>query len=100
MQLSCTSILSPDTVRSKPIVQPTRCACASAHAEPNARDLDAPLTSETFAAPETYLANAGCAAFALLNAGMTSLAKRSSCSSATASGTPTERLTEMRSIAG
>src|SRR3984893_15568145 len=39
-------------------------------------------------------------ALAPLNAGITSFAKRSSCSKATFSGTPTERLTEMRSSAG
>ena len=49
-----------------------------------------------------YFARAGCFTSTLvsLNAGITSLAKRSSCSSANASGTPTDRLTEMRSSAG
>src|SRR5215472_226402 len=42
----------------------------------------------------------GCCALASLNAGITSFANRSSCSKATFSGTPTERLTEMRSSAG
>src|SRR5215469_15560028 len=42
----------------------------------------------------------GCGALASLNAGITSFANRSSCSKATFSGTPTERLTEMRSSAG
>src|SRR5215813_3756677 len=41
----------------------------------------------------------GCCALASLNAGITSFANRSSCSKATFSGTPTERLTEMRSSA-
>src|SRR5262245_39035902 len=42
----------------------------------------------------------GCGALAALNAGITSFANRSSCSKATFSGTPTERLIEMRSSAG
>src|ERR1700746_2678423 len=42
----------------------------------------------------------GWGALASLNAGITSFANRSSCSKATFSGTPTERLTEMRSSSG
>src|SRR6516165_7927040 len=45
-------------------------------------------------------ATIGCGALASLNAGITSFANRSSCFKATFSGTPTERLTEMRSSAG
>src|SRR5438128_2890237 len=45
-------------------------------------------------------ASAGSATVACLNAGSTSVPKRSSCSRATARGTPTDRLTEMRSRPG
>ena len=49
-----------------------------------------------------YFANSGVftSTFRFLNAGMTSFAKRSNCSSATASGTPTDRLIEIRSRPG
>src|SRR5438309_10657131 len=45
-------------------------------------------------------ANAGSGTLAFLKAGMTSVAKRSSCSRQTAFGTPTDRLTEIRSSPG
>ena len=45
-------------------------------------------------------ARAGSATVACLNAGSTSVPKRSSCSRATARGTPTDRLTEIRSRPG
>ena len=47
-----------------------------------------------------YFTSAGSGTFAFRNAGITSSAKRSNCSSATDFGTPTDRLIEIRSSPG